>query len=73
MRLDDSPLTHDQPEGAIAVRVEWGSVRVCTIFDGDAVRRNEQRRFVARTPTSRRSPIATMRPWPAPEGRQRPE
>lgn len=33
-------------EGAVAVRVEWGAERVCTIFDDAAVRRDEPGFFV---------------------------
>lgn len=34
-------------EGAIAVRVQWGSERVCTLFDGAAVRNDGPGRFNA--------------------------
>jgi hypothetical protein len=46
-RARSSGLGLGSAEGAIAVRVEWGSERVCTIFDGDAVRRDEAGFFFA--------------------------
>jgi hypothetical protein len=41
-------LNLSAPEGGVGVRVEWGSVRVCAIFDGDAIRQDANYRFVAR-------------------------
>ncbi len=41
-------LTLSPPEGSIAVRIEYGSVRVCAVFDGAAVRQDKPGRFVAR-------------------------
>lgn len=48
IRARGPQLTLSQPEGEVAVRVEWGSVRVCAVFDGDAVRQDKVGRFVAR-------------------------
>jgi hypothetical protein len=48
LRAKTAGLTLDAPEGAVGVRVEWGSIRVCAIFDGDAVRQDANYRFVAR-------------------------
>lgn len=48
LRIASSPLNLVPPEGAVAVRLTWGSVRVCALFDGAAVRFNENHRFVAR-------------------------
>lgn len=38
----------DPAEQAVAVRVEYGSVRACAIFDGESVRRSRTGQFVAR-------------------------
>jgi hypothetical protein len=48
LRARGPQLTLNPPEGSIAVRVEYGSVRVCAVFDGPAVRQNKPGRFVAR-------------------------
>lgn len=36
------------PAGAVAVRIDMGATRVCALFDGDAVRRDQVGSFVAR-------------------------
>lgn len=41
-------LLLDGPQGAVGVRVEYGSVRVCALFDGDAVRKDGAGVFNAR-------------------------
>lgn len=46
--MASSPLNLVPPEGAVAVRLTWGSVRVCALFDDAAVRFNDNHRFVAR-------------------------
>lgn len=48
LRIAKSPLNLVPPEGAVAVRLMWGSVRVCALFDGAAVRFNDTHHFVAR-------------------------
>ena len=48
LRIASSLLNLVPPEGAVAVRLTWGSVRVCALFDGAAVRFNDNHRFVAR-------------------------
>jgi hypothetical protein len=47
VRARSAGLDLSSVEGVVAVRVEWGSERVCTIFDGDAVRRDEAGFFFA--------------------------
>lgn len=48
IRARGPQLTLNAPEGSIAVRIEYGSVRVCAVFDDPAVRQNKPGRFVAR-------------------------
>ncbi|MBM4242199.1 MAG: hypothetical protein FJ148_00055 [Deltaproteobacteria bacterium] len=48
VRAPSAGLALTAPEGAIAVRVEMGATRVCALFDGASVRRNEPGRFIAR-------------------------
>lgn len=38
----------DPAEGAVAVRVQYGAIRLCALFDGDAVRTSQPGLFVAR-------------------------
>lgn len=65
------------PLDAVAVRVEFGSIRVCALFDGDAVRRNLPGHFAARNAdaagladcddaTLAGLPAATATPFPTP-------
>lgn len=46
LRARSAGLDLSSAEGAVAVRVEWGSERVCTVFDGDAVRQDEAGLFL---------------------------
>jgi len=48
LRARGARLDLDAPQGAVAVRLAWGSTRVCAIFDGEAVRQDTIGRFVAR-------------------------
>jgi hypothetical protein len=48
LRAKSAGIALDGSQQAIAVRVEWGSVRVCALFDGDAVRKDKAGLFVAR-------------------------
>lgn len=48
IRAKSAGLMLAMAEGAVAVRVELGTTRVCALFDGPAVRRDEPGRFVAR-------------------------
>lgn len=48
LRTNHGGLNLSAPEGGVGVRVQWGSVRVCAIFDGDAIRQDSNYRFVAR-------------------------
>ena len=48
LRAKSAGLALDQPEGAVAVRVDMGGTRVSALFDPPAVRRDGARRFVAR-------------------------
>ncbi len=48
IRARGPQLTLRPPEGSIAVRIEYGSVRVCAVFDDPAVQQNRYGRFVAR-------------------------
>ncbi|MBM4242941.1 MAG: hypothetical protein FJ148_03895 [Deltaproteobacteria bacterium] len=41
VRARTAGLALAEPEGAVAVRVEWGNERVCTIFENDAIRRDD--------------------------------
>lgn len=41
-------LALDPAEEAVAIRVEYGSVRACAVFDGPSVRRSRSGQFVAR-------------------------
>lgn len=41
LRARSAGLDLSNGEGAVAVRVQWGSERVCTVFDNDAVRRDQ--------------------------------
>lgn len=47
-RVASALLNLIPPENEVAVRIEYGSVRVCALFAGTAVRFNDTRRFVAR-------------------------
>lgn len=48
IRARGPQLTLNPPEGSIAVRIEYGSVRVCAVFDDPAVIQNKSGRFIAR-------------------------
>jgi hypothetical protein len=41
-------LTLAEPQGAVAVIVEMGETRLCAVFDGEAIRRDEANFFVGR-------------------------
>jgi len=47
LRAKSPGITLDGLARAVAVRAEWGSVRVCAVFDGDAVRKDKVGLFVA--------------------------
>ena len=49
LRAKSQGITLDGLALAVAVRVEWGSVRVCALFDGAAVRKDKVGLFVARS------------------------
>ena len=48
VRARSAGVALGSPLGAVAVRVAWGSVRVCALFDGVAVRRDGAGLFLSR-------------------------
>ena len=48
VRAKSAGLALTAPEGAIAVRVQMGTLRFCAVFDPPAVRRDSGGRFIAR-------------------------
>jgi hypothetical protein len=48
LKARDAGLPLPSTQGAVGVRIEMGTIRVCTRFDGDAVRRDVAGHFVGR-------------------------
>src|SRR5262249_37373127 len=48
VRTLDAGLSLFVPETAVAVRIDWGTERVCAVFDGASIRSSKQGTFVAK-------------------------